>query len=276
MYKVIYVYYLLNHTRKVGSQMRKFYHLSLSLTEGLNKVCSPRVPNDAVRMKGEEGTIPRICVCDSIEGCLTAVPFGGANLADYFVGDNHPHSCPIRVFVFDEKDILEGNLITPDELYEKDWVRDAFYSNEHWIVNQDIKPVDTFVISVVDYEESIYDNVSPVNRELYDNCVNGDLEQYIEGHITVIENVFYKILNDYVETDYLTIVFNEKIEEENLDFLRRYFESLSYDSCWFLEVEFTDESRECVVVSYDGVLNISLDDVKDRLIDRGFSIHSIY
>lgn len=268
--------YIIKSRRKGGRQMKKFYHVSLSLTEGLEKVFSPRIPSEDIRMKGEESTIPRICVCDSIEGCLTAVPFGGANLPEIFVGDINTHSCPIRVFVFDEKDILDGNLITPEELYKKDWVRDAYYSREYWIVNQDIKPVDTFVISVTDYDESIYDDVSPANRELYDNCIDEDLEKYIDDHIIVIENVTYKILNNYVENDFITIVFDRKIEEEELDNLRDYFESLTYDYCYFIDFEFCDETRESIIVTYDGVINISLEDVKDRLKKEGLTVYSIY
>lgn len=133
------------------SKIRILYHLSL---EPAQLDLYPRIPSN--RKKGEDGKTPRICVSSSIEGCLSAVPWGGVNLAEIF---NEDESALIRVYEFDVSEVGLDNIIPPDYLFQTDKVRDAYENGEHWITKR-VDPSKTYLIKLRGYEEENADDFS--------------------------------------------------------------------------------------------------------------------
>lgn len=123
------------------------YHVSHS---EVNRPFTPRVPN--VRMEGENSTMNRICVCDTLEGCFSAMPSGGAQL-DILQEDTLGF---YYVYTFDTETISEGNLMTPKELYQQDLVEDAELTGEYWIL-EEVQPIKKEVIFLEDWQENSAD-----------------------------------------------------------------------------------------------------------------------
>ncbi|WP_442637997.1 hypothetical protein [Rossellomorea marisflavi] len=120
------------------------YHVSLD-TSDIVEEFTPRIPSEQSRIEGEDRTIPRICVANTIEDCLTGFPEGGYKLEG---------NCPmlIRVYEFDENEIEKENIVRAQELFIKDIVPDAWVTGEHWVINQSIKPKNHYVIQVKEVE----------------------------------------------------------------------------------------------------------------------------
>jgi len=113
-------------------------------------VFTPRLP-DNIDCYDEDDTIDRICVSDSIEGCLTSMPRGGEDLRDLLddTGDR------IKVFVFDTDTLgLPPNcIIEPDVIKDQYGVIDAVITGEHWITAPvTIPTADTHILHVHDFQ----------------------------------------------------------------------------------------------------------------------------
>jgi hypothetical protein len=110
------------------------YHVSLEKIK--RNILIPRIPKQ--RIEGEDGKIKRICFCDSIEGCLSAMPAGiqiAKNLAFLY---RYTKIAPLLyVYTVDESHILPGNLIFPEKVVEH--VVDASLTGEHWVINQNVQ-----------------------------------------------------------------------------------------------------------------------------------------
>ena len=104
----------------------------------------PRIPEN--RMDGENDSMPRICVSDSLTGCFTATSNPSYEMYSY---TREEYNCPYqhmsyldilleknqsgqmyRVYHFE---MDESEVVSPAELHEKGWVPDALETNEHWI-----------------------------------------------------------------------------------------------------------------------------------------------
>lgn len=170
----------------------KLYHVSLDLGE-LNFI--PRVPEN--RAVGEDDIVPRICLSDSIEGCLSAVPWGGGDLDEKVFSLSYDSSSVlIRVYEFDSEKIAEENLIAPNVLFEEDLVRDAVFNGEYWVKNQSIEPDTSYLIKLINYDEEVEDDVSYENLMLLEgeNAEDLDYEDMVEGCFTLITNISYVIV----------------------------------------------------------------------------------
>lgn len=171
---------------------------NVALPEDLHSdVFIPRIPD--FRVSGEDNVTDRICLSDSISGCVSAVVWGGAQFEDMFFNTNKIESYPIKVYEFDTEDIKDGNLIGPDELYEKDLVRDATINNEYWVINQELKPRRYFYIQVTDFVEESFDDIAYKDylkvQELEKNNESYDYEDYINGCFTGITIRDFKCIN---------------------------------------------------------------------------------
>lgn len=175
-----------------------YYHVSLTLESV--KVFEPRIPE--LVYTNENKTIPRISVSDSIEGCLTAVPWGGRKLEDvtaefaeftdsYSIGEKP--TLYVRVYEFSEDDIQSENIIPTETLLHEGLVMDAEGSDEHWIVNQTVEPSNTYIIGILSYEEEVFDVFS---KEYH--LAGGDvehLEEHMTGIGTKITDLQYETVN---------------------------------------------------------------------------------
>lgn len=122
---------------------KKLYHVSLDLTH--TGVFTPRIPES--RMDSEDDVTPRICVADSIEGCLTASPFGAHYLSESLLATD---DC-VKIFVIDTEKLglTSSDVIPPDFLYQSGQVDDAYLSGEHWILHGfTVPPEDQSVVRI--------------------------------------------------------------------------------------------------------------------------------
>ena len=93
----------------------KLYHVNLEVGN-IIKEFDPKIPLIRLRDGSENFSIPRICLSASLNGCLSAVYWGGASFEDIFIDCDL--SVPIRVYEFDTDDIDDNNLVTPEYLYK--------------------------------------------------------------------------------------------------------------------------------------------------------------
>lgn len=104
----------------------KLYHVSFNVDERI-KVFTPRIP-DTVGA-GEDKTIKRVCLADSVEHCLQAISPAQRDIAVN------------SMFYLYEFLIPRNKLICSEELYAKNLVPDATENNEFWYT-KDLYPVD--------------------------------------------------------------------------------------------------------------------------------------
>jgi hypothetical protein len=109
------------------------YHISLEKLS--HEKLSPRIPK--CRAQWENAEIPRICLSPSIEECLTGINENFAALL--YKQDSLDIPLIGYIYAIDEKMIDSSNIISPNELYSNGYVFDSLITQEHWIINQDIK-----------------------------------------------------------------------------------------------------------------------------------------
>lgn len=172
------------------SGVKKLYHASNNCD--IIEEFVPRIPEFRAEGLDENNTIPRICLSDSIEGCLSAVPWGGSRLEDLFWEEG---SCLIRIYEFDIKDLNLKNLLPPEYLYSSDLVRDALISGEYWYIHEKLKPSRSYLIEVDKYDMCwpdiihYYDYITGIEAEKAD--LYFDWEDVMCGHASQIRNLEY-------------------------------------------------------------------------------------
>jgi hypothetical protein len=128
----------------------KLYHLSSTIKH--KGKFEPRILPIRHSL-GENDNLPRVPVSTSIEGCLTAIPTGGAALRRRVVNMHHPL---FRVFEIDTNKlgIPEKAIYYPQALYQGDNVVDALFTQEHWITSPFTVPAeDSYVIHLHSWSE---------------------------------------------------------------------------------------------------------------------------
>lgn len=173
------------------------YLYSIGLVEDSpyeEKEYTPRIP--LITTIGEDENIERICLSDSISGCVSAVPnLGGIHFKEMFCDNLHYLiSYPLKLNIFKTEDIIDGNLVSPTHLYRTDKVRDALINHEYWVLNQDLPIYKTVYIEIgEDYEEYIRDNIS--YEDMLNFCEEDDYyDEYIEGSYTYIDIRSYTVI----------------------------------------------------------------------------------
>ena len=173
------------------SGIKKLYHLSNKCD--IIEEFVPRVPDS--RAKDEEGETPRVSLSPTIEGALTAVPWGGMQLENELWDEG---SFLIRVYEFDIEDLDINSLIPPQYLYSKNLVIDSRITKEHWYL-KNLKPSRTYLIEIDSYNERVCDHV------LFDDVVSGiyaemdedtyfNWENVIGGSFVEIQDVKYHLV----------------------------------------------------------------------------------
>lgn len=141
-----------------------FYHMELAKRDKIETFV-PRVPDFCMPC---EAHVERVCVSDSIEGCLSAVAWGGSHL------DSHPIGTLFRVYVFDEED-----YIVPECVATNYNVIDAIANREYWFLHE-VQPIESFLIEINNFN---WDNATMINGR---------------GHV-VVTNLDYRIVNEKYE-----------------------------------------------------------------------------
>lgn len=203
----------------------KYYHISLDVDNVINEFI-PRVPE--MRYPGEDSSIQRIALSTSIDGCLSAVPWGGRKLENISTGifdmtEEEIH-CIFRVYEFEYNQFEKNNFISTDELLKEGLVMDANNSDECWVINQSLKPLKTYTAILMNYDESFTDIFS---KEFYllseDDIEEVFIEDYLIGTATKIVNTELETYDEKKSIPY-------EIEWDNwYEFLRTLKED-NYDS----------------------------------------------
>lgn len=157
--------------------MAIFYHVSTNLRHPGK--FEPRIPS--CRHKAQEDSeTPRISVAPTIEDCLTAIPNGGGHLDEMNIQQRGYY----LVFKIDTEKlgIEDEHIVASDTLYERDLVRDADISNEHWITKSfEVPEEDCFLIKLIVWEEVAHDIVPYSIYAIADEKYEGDyLRAYTE------------------------------------------------------------------------------------------------
>jgi len=119
------------------------YHVSTNLKH--DGAFAPRIPASAFYGDGEDKTIPRICFSESIEGCLSSMPEGGAGLYSYIYKFNNV----FKLFILDTEKYQNLEILGPDQISDK--VCDAKLYKEYWVLNP-IKIEDFVFIKIENFE----------------------------------------------------------------------------------------------------------------------------
>lgn len=141
----------------------------------------PRVPG--VIRDDENSNIDRICVAKTLKGAFTAIPNGAGRLDAYL----DESSYYFKVFVINTEKLGITKIMNSEELYKKDYVRDAEITGEHWILEPFTVPQeDIFYIRLDNWKEEAIDVIP---YEIYELSETDKYEgDYIEAYYDVYED----------------------------------------------------------------------------------------
>lgn len=188
--------------------LKKFYHVSYGHNELIKKFV-PRIPD--VYSDKESTTIPRICLADTIDHCLSAM-----SDKPYTTYDNKP----ITIYSID---LEERELVHPDYLYSHDWVRDALYTREHWL----LKPAT--LLGYHAYLRSFNSGTYFIPDESkHDEMVNLIMAKYAEADLKKLKlSVMHDVLTNLLPDNWDTYRIDETdiSEELGLDSMRTMYDA---------------------------------------------------
>lgn len=157
--------------------MAVFTHVSTDLNH--NGVFIPGIPIHRHR-DAENTSEGRVCVAPDIAKCLTAIPNGGCRLDEL---NTHQRGIYLIFRIDTEKlGIPQSAIVTPEELYQRDFVRDADMTEEYWITTSfQVPPEDQFIIKLTDWDEDVQDILPFSIFKVADSKFDGDyLKAYTE------------------------------------------------------------------------------------------------
>ncbi|WCK57384.1 hypothetical protein PP175_25290 (plasmid) [Aneurinibacillus sp. Ricciae_BoGa-3] len=216
--------------------MAIFYHVSTNLRHP--GVFEPRIPSFRHK-QAEDTTTPRISVAPTIEDCLTAIPNGGAGLEEL---NTEQRGCYLIFKIDTEKlGITDDQVVTSEVLYEKDLVRDADVTNEHWITVPFTVPAeDQFIIKLIDWEVTPLDILPQSIYQIADEQYEGDyLRAYMEvygEHVPCSVGIVNAscIHEDVLVGQEITFYFEDEFEKNMIqEFIKENY-----------PIEITDESMD--------------------------------
>lgn len=115
------------------------YHVSYNLEEPLQKEFVPRIPGNSVNEENQ--TTPRVCLSDSIQGCIRAIngyPRTDSGYVDIIVWKHE----------FDET----KDLYNWEYLYSNYLVPDAAVTHEHWYTKKIVMDGAIYRVSDIEYK----------------------------------------------------------------------------------------------------------------------------
>lgn len=118
------------------------YHVTLETNLNKRKRFIPRIPSSAG--KGENKTIPRICMSDSIEKCIQASPI----ISDLLDGETHI----IKVYKYRVNKRNADKIVGPKTLFNKKLVPDALENNEFWCLKPITMESELYVVNKIEID----------------------------------------------------------------------------------------------------------------------------
>lgn len=161
--------------------MAIYYHVSTQLTH--SGFFKPKIPEHRHK-ESEDSKTARVCVAPTIEDCLTAIPMGGVMLAE-LCAEMRNYFLVFRIDT-EKLKINNSDIVSSEELFKKDMVRDAEMTNEHWItVPFTVSEEDRFFILVSNWKEEPYDVIPFSVYKIADEKFKGN---YFEAYEAIYNN----------------------------------------------------------------------------------------
>lgn len=185
------------------------YHVSFKKIR--NNILYPRVPDK--RSKNEDAHSKRICFADSIEHCLTAMPYGGIALDRLLlIADKTDIDPLLHVYTVDTDQIDHDNFV--DTRLLSCFVKDAGITHEMWIINQKVK-CHHQIIRVLDAD--IYKEKDSFNYPLY--MVNSIQSEPVKRlNKLAFKNVFHDAVKEKIDLRYLLYFVDSDTEKMTLTY----------------------------------------------------------
>ena len=170
--------------------LKTYYHVSMDHKKDIKEFI-PRIPKK--HASGEDKAQKRICVSDTLEGCIQAAPSIWYYIHDYInteyffpywhmkrltilLEHNEKVGYLFKVYEFV---LEESQLISPEVLKKNEWVPDAHKTNEHWITKA-TKPNQSYFILIQNTRE---ENGEPMfDYTKYEKNELGEIENYYERY----------------------------------------------------------------------------------------------
>lgn len=148
----------------------------------------PEIPHAI--MKGENQDIERICLSESIEGCLTSIGWKRLDCAFQDYMNEDVEGLRIVILKFDINKLDKKYLRSPEELDEKKYVPDAYITREWWY-ELPAKADEVEIKYLYDYSMENTEYVLPKELRGKEELSEEEIERYIENGIEVplIENL---------------------------------------------------------------------------------------
>ncbi len=177
------------------NNMIKLYHVTVDYThEPDYKIFQPRIPKSAPKREGicftdfTQKLYQRVCLSDSIEGCINAIKDG-----IYYIRDDN------IIKVYEIEVPIDEKLKFPNDLHENYNVKDADCTHEHWYMgNLFLKGR---LYEVTDWLEDFYYTVDDYERDIFIRNIleNNNVD---DKYISIVKEYnFFDVLNYYL-TDY--------------------------------------------------------------------------
>lgn len=137
-------------------------------------------------MISEDGITERICLSESIEGCLTAI--GWTRLEKIYSDDD---SIRVVVLKFDSEDMDPKYLKSPEDL--DDLVADAYLTREWWY-ELPIHPTEVEIKLLSHYDSENIEYILPIHLREVSILSEDDHQKYCENgkEVVIIENLRWK------------------------------------------------------------------------------------
>lgn len=185
----------------------ELFHISIDIKEKI-KLFTPRIPKRIYY--GENDTIERICFSDSVHNCMKAI------YAPLFMTGT-------KIMVYRKSfDPNDKNLINPEEIYNKGYVKDAKVNHEYWYLKPITMIGELYEITSIDYEPCIQweavsvDEIKDVIKILAEN--DKDLKSVADMDYAKSKQYYNKFID----------ICEEKIKQGDITYC--YYEDNIYDA----------------------------------------------
>lgn len=169
---------------------KTYYHICRDVRKQPTEKFEPRVPESV--LEEEDSSTPRICLSETIEGCLSAAPWGGVFLEESisdFLDEFGQDDYLISFRVYEFEDVPESKITTSKDLVKKGLVMDAEITKEVWVRDHVLNPSKSYVVGLESYFEEAEDVLSCGYYEDIKEDENLDVSEYIIGTTNLYYNV---------------------------------------------------------------------------------------
>lgn len=256
---------------------RKLVHLSF---EKIGEF-TPRIP---MYIRPEENnSIERICLSNTIENALGAVPwFGSGGCPENIMSD-----IGSKIIFVHEFEIEENFLKKPEEVLLIGSVSDAVLNKEYWYVgDKNLTPSRVYTISITDYYEEEVNILSPNLQKIYDE-ENGDID--IDDYYNLEEEMYYSTVFKPTEIEYnivsnvitgnsFSIYYKDELAYNFENIIRKSFEmQLTTFDCDFSEdfIVVNNIEYNCITVNIKKTISFNKDEIIKHIKDSGIDIQNI-